>query len=114
MLTVPIIDENNQAINSENDDIVALLNQTSNVRWVIHLIEERGMLLDSADKNSLITQLSRSQLARMEEKASGRFKRKLYSIKKLFDDGVEMVTICDGRTESPLKDATDKKGTVIT
>lgn len=114
VLTVPIIDENNQAINSENDDIVALLNITFSVRWVIHFIEEAGLLSNSSDKKSVLTHLSKSQLAQLEEKETGRFKRKLHSIKKLFDDGVEMVSICDGRTEKPLLDAINKKGTMIT
>lgn len=113
VLTVPIIDEDNQAINSENDDIVALLTKTFSARWVVHFIEEAGMLAESSDKQSVMSSLSRSQLGQLEEKESGRFKRKLHAIKKLFDDGAQMVSICDGRTANPLKDALDKKGTVI-
>jgi len=113
VLTVPIIDENNTAINSENDDITALLNKTFSVQRVIHFIEADGLLEDSTDPDSAVAELSKTRLAQWEDRAEGRIKRKLHAIKKLFDDGAELVNICDGRTENPIADALNGKGTII-
>ncbi len=113
VLTVPLLDETHTAVNSENDDIVALLQLKYQSRVVIHLIEAPGLLKDPSDPLSLIPQLSAAQLVRLESQSEGRIKRKLLAIKRLFENGAEKVIIADGRTEHPLQDALDGKGTVI-
>jgi [amino group carrier protein]-L-2-aminoadipate 6-kinase len=110
VLCVPIIDENGFAINSENDDIVTLLQSAFKASKVISLIEEEGLL----DENGvLIKKLSAAELDSAESKYSGRIKRKLLAIKKLFLNGVTTMIICDGRTESPIADALSGAGTEI-
>ncbi len=113
VLTVPILDQNNTAVNSENDDIVALLQQTFGARQVVHLMEAPGMLADPSDPDSKLPHLSPAQLEEQETAATGRYKRKLRAIKKLFTNGNTEVFIGDGRTENPLRDTLDGKGTVI-
>ncbi len=113
VLTVPIIDESNQAINSENDDIVCLLQQHFNARIVIHLIEARGFLRDKDNPESVIKTLSQSELYELESKAQGRFKRKLLAIKRLIDNGNQKVIISDGRCANPLQSALNGEGTTI-
>lgn len=113
VLSVPIIDENNFAINSENDDIVALLQNELKAEKNISLIEAPGFLLDKNDPSSLIAKISKSELSFMEEKVEGRMKRKILALRKLFEAGDTTVIISDGRTEHPILDALNGKGTTI-
>ncbi|MEG8945905.1 [LysW]-aminoadipate kinase [Rosettibacter firmus] len=113
VLSVPLIDENNFAINSENDDIVALLQSEFKAEKIISLIEAPGFLLDKNDENSLVSKLSKEELEAMEQKVEGRMKRKILALRKLFENGNTTVIISDGRTEHPVLDALNGKGTII-
>ncbi|MCP5103501.1 MAG: [LysW]-aminoadipate kinase [bacterium] len=113
VLTVPIIDESNVAINSENDDIVVLLQEVYGAERVLHLIEAAGLLEDSSDPGSVISELSVGELVKREKKAEGRIKRKLLAIKHLFEKGAEEVMIADGRSEQPVMEALNGRGTII-
>ncbi|MEW6703203.1 MAG: [LysW]-aminoadipate kinase [Bacteroidota bacterium] len=127
VLSVPLIDENNFAINSENDDVVALLQNEFKAEKIILLIEAAGFLLDKDDPSSLVTNISKAELEAMEQKVDGRMKRKILALKKLFwesSEGVDthipsgatastIVILSDGRTEHPIKDALKGKGTTI-
>ena len=114
VLSIPLIDENNFAINSENDDIVAHLQMEMKAEKIISLIEAPGFLLDKNDPSSLVLKISKIELETMEQKVEGRMKRKILAIRKLFDGGNTTVIISDGRTESPILDALNGKGTTIT
>jgi len=113
VLCVPIIDENNCAINSENDDIVSVLRGALDADKVVSLIEAPGFLDDANDPNSLVKKISKDELERREEQVEGRMKRKILAIRKLFDNGEATVYISDGRVESPINDALNGKGTII-
>lgn len=113
VLSVPLIDENNFAINSENDDIIALLQNEFKAEKIISLIEAPGFLLDKNDPSSLIPKISRTELEEMEQKVDGRMKRKILALRKLFESGDTTVILSDGRTENPIKDALNGKGTTI-
>ncbi len=113
VLTVPIIDENNFAISSENDDIVALLKNSLEAEKVIQLIEAPGFLDDANDPNSVVKSISRSELEKREAQVDGRMKRKMKALIKLFESGNTTVYICDGRIENPITNALNGGGTVI-
>ncbi len=113
VLTIPIADENGCAINSENDDIVALLAERLDIDTVLQLIEAPGLLDDPGDDGSLIERLDRAGLEAREARAEGRIKRKLLSLKRLCRDGKTRVIIADGRVENPLSRALDGAGTHI-
>lgn len=113
VLTVPIADENGCAINAENDDVVALLQEVFRARSVIQLIEAPGLLADRGDPGSVIPSLSPADVARLEARAEGRFKRKLHAIGKLLASESTRVVLADGRVEHPINDALAGKGTVI-
>ena len=112
VLTVPIIDENNYAINSENDDIVALLHQELHATKIFQLIEAPGLLKDFNDKSSTIKKLSKIELDVLEQKSDGRIKRKLLALKKLLDVPVT-IYVCDGRIEKPISEALLGNCTII-
>jgi len=113
VITVPILAEDGTALNSENDDITALLSNSLSADIVIHFIEAPGLLLDLNDENSIITHLNKNELGKMIEHSEGRIKRKLYSLKKLFNGKNLKIIIADGRNANPLKYALNGKGSVI-
>jgi acetylglutamate/LysW-gamma-L-alpha-aminoadipate kinase len=120
VLSVPLIDENNFAINSENDDIVALLQSEFKADKIISLIEEPGFLLDKNDPSTLVSNISKAELEAMEQKVDGRMKRKILALRKLFCEGIPSgesgdttVILSDGRTVHPVIDALNGKGTTI-
>ncbi|MBI5731322.1 MAG: [LysW]-aminoadipate kinase [Ignavibacteriales bacterium] len=113
VLSVPLIDENNFAINSENDDIIALLQNEFKADKIISLIEAPGFLLDKNDPSSLVSNISKAELEAMEQKVEGRMKRKILALRKLFESGDTTVILSDGRAENPIKDALNGKGTTI-
>jgi len=113
VLCVPIIDENNYAINSENDDIITMMQNSIQADKIIQLIEAPGFL-DNADKpDSLVQSLSANELLIREEQVTGRMKRKILALRKLLETGTHQVIISDGRVENPIQDALRGKGTVI-
>lgn len=113
VLTVPISDENGKAINSENDDVVALLQKEINADKIIQLIEEAGYLADKDSPESVIKNLTPKELQQIEEKSEGRMKRKIHALNKLFESGSPAVYIADGRIEKPVTNALNGGGTTI-
>ena len=113
VLTVPIIDEFNAAINTENDDVVRVLQPALQADTVINLIEAAGFLEDRDDPASLIKNIHSSELEAREQQVAGRMKRKMLALRKLFEHGASKVIISDGRGEHPVRDALAGKGTVI-
>jgi acetylglutamate/LysW-gamma-L-alpha-aminoadipate kinase len=113
VLSVPIIDENHVAINSENDDIVNVLQEALEADTIIQLIEAPGFLDAKDDPTTLVPRITKQELAAREQLAEGRMKRKMLALTKLFESGAGTVIIADGRTEHPVRDALDGKGTII-
>jgi acetylglutamate/LysW-gamma-L-alpha-aminoadipate kinase len=113
VLTVPIIDEQNTAINTENDDVVRVLQQALQANLVINLIGAPGFLENKDDETSLIKNISASELQAREQQVDGRMKRKMLAVRKLFEQGASKVIISDGRSAHPVTDAMAGKGTVI-
>jgi acetylglutamate/LysW-gamma-L-alpha-aminoadipate kinase len=113
VLTVPIIDELNTAINTENDDVVRVLQQALGADTVINLIEAPGFMKDPQDPSSLVSNIPARELEAREQQVEGRMKRKMLAFRKLFEHGASRVIIGDGRSEHPVNDALAGKGTVI-
>ena len=113
VLTIPIADEKGFAINSENDDIVNVLQAALGADRIVQLIEAPGFLEDAGDPESVVTTMSRTELERREAQVEGRMKRKMLALRRLFEAGAAEVVIGDGRVERPLRAALDGAGTVI-
>jgi len=113
VLTVPIIDENNFAISSENDDIVSLLKSSLDAERIIQLIEAPGFLDDANNPDSVVKSISHAELEIREAQVDGRMKRKMKALIKLFESGTTSVYICDGRIENPITNALNGGGTII-
>jgi len=113
VLTIPIIDENQKLINSENDDIVALLTMEMEFEKVIMFIEEKGLLRDIDETSSKIDHLNHSELSTWEDQIEGRMKRKLYAINKMLRENGPEIIISDGTIENPIESALAGQGTNI-
>ncbi len=113
VLSIPILDENNTAINSENDDIVTQLHQALHAEKILQFIEAPGFLQDPADHGSVITRISASELEAREQQVDGRMKRKILALRKLFESGSTEVIIADGRVEHPVQAALAGEGTIV-
>ncbi len=114
VLTVPLVDERGFAINSENDEVIALLQRVLRASDVVELIEAPGLLRDPGDPASVIRSLGSSELPGLQERARGRFKRKLLALARLFEAGSPRVMIADGRVAHPVSAALSGEGTTIT
>ena len=113
VLTIPIADEKGFAINSENDDIVNVLQAALGAERIVQLIEAPGFLDDAGDPQSVVAAMSRAELERREAQVEGRMKRKMLALRRLFEAGAAEVVISDGRVERPVRAALDGAGTVI-
>ena len=113
VLTVPILDEYGTAMNTENDEIVCLLQSVLHARMIIQLIEAPGLLSDPKNPKSLLSRVTPEEIPSLMEKTNGRMKRKLLALSRLFTNDAPRVLIADGRTEHPIRDALDGKGTVV-
>ena len=113
VLTVPLCDERGFAINSENDDVVAVLNEELRADQVLQLIEAPGLLADRHDPSSLVRRLSPGRVSVWERRVSGRMKRKMLALKRLVATGGTRVVIADGRGPHPVRGALAGRGTVI-
>jgi acetylglutamate/LysW-gamma-L-alpha-aminoadipate kinase len=113
VVTIPTLDENNFAVNSENDDIVNALEKEFHADKVIQLIEAPGFLENKDDPGSVIKEIKKEELEAREQKVEGRMKRKVLALRKLFEQGASEVIISDGRTDNPIKNALEGKGTII-
>lgn len=113
VLSIPILDENGFAINSENDDIVTCLAGALKPECIFQFIEAPGFLDDPADEASLVPSMSAGELRQREAQVEGRMKRKMLALCKLFEQGTERVIIADGRGPHPLTEALQGSGTTI-
>jgi [amino group carrier protein]-L-2-aminoadipate 6-kinase len=113
VICIPIIDENNTAINSENDDIVSVLQEALHAETVLQLIEAPGFLEDVKDENSVVRRITKTELESREAQVEGRMKRKMLALRKMIESGAGKVIISDGRVEHPIRDALAGNGTII-
>lgn len=113
LLTVPILDEDGRALNTENDTIVSLLQERLVAKRVVQLVEAPGFLSDSADPDSLITRMSFDELEERSTQAGGRFRRKLMALSAMRRTGCEAIHLADGRVDAPVTRALAGHGTTI-
>lgn len=113
VITIPLLDEFNMAVNSENDDVVALLQKEMKAETVLYMIESKGLLRDRNNSETCFKNLNFEELKEFELNVEGRIKRKIHSLLKLFENNVKKVIIADGRIENPINRAFNGIGTVI-
>ena len=114
VITRPIADETGAAINSENDDVVAVMADAMSARAVVQLIEAPGLLRDPRNEHSMASKVSLEGLQAWEAIAEGRFRRKLRALCRVVEsDPSRRVIVADGRVARPVTRALAGEGTVI-
>ncbi len=113
VISVPVLDENNFAVNTENDEIIAAMHNSLAASKIIQLIEAPGLLIDKDNPKSLLPKLDFNELVSFEETVQGRMKRKILALRKLLESNPVKIIIADGRIENPLINALNEKGTII-
>ena len=114
VITMPIADETGAAINSENDDVVAVLADAMSANTVVQLIEAPGLLRDPRNEHTLAARVSLEGLQAWEAVAEGRFRRKLRALCRVVESNpARRVIVADGRVARPVTRALAGEGTVI-
>jgi acetylornithine/LysW-gamma-L-lysine aminotransferase len=116
VLTVPIAGEDGSALNTENDEVMALLAAEVGATEVVSLIEAPGLLADRHDESSVVPEVHASELPDWEDRVGGRMKRKIRALGSLFAAcaGTDVrVHLADGRVDRPVSRALAGEGTVI-
>ena len=72
VLSIPIIDERHTAINSENDDIINVLQAAFHAEVVLQLIEAPGFLADKDDESTVVPHIGAAELEQREAQVEGR------------------------------------------
>lgn len=113
VITVPFMDEQGCAVNSENDDLAVLIHRTMRAQRVFFFIEASGLLRDSTNDSSLIPRLTPVELEMNAPRYDGRMRRKLRALTAILSTPPVTVFISDGRVAHPLQHAFNGGGTCI-
>ncbi len=116
VLTVPIAGEDGTALNTENDDVLALLASELDASDVVSLIEEVGLLADRDDPSSVVAEVDASELEEWEARVTGRMRRKIRALRSLFDRAGTpgpRFRLSDGRVQRPVTRALAGAGTLV-
>ena len=116
VLCPPIAGEDGSALNTENDEVLALLAAEVGATEVVSLIEAPGLLSDRADPTSVVSSVDPADLAAWEARVGGRMRRKVRALSSLFTamEGRPIrVVLADGRIPDPVSRALAGRGTVI-
>lgn len=113
VLTVPILDEDGVPVSTENDDVVALLQDALQADRIVQLIEAPGLLQDPADPASLVSGLTADELGAWQDRVQGRMRRKIAALNRLFTHHRPRVYLADGRVPAPITGALSGRGTCI-
>ena len=109
----PVLSYENEAINVDNDRIIAVLAEALAPDTIINLFEAPGLLRDHTDEKSLITHIYAASLDDAMDYAEGRMKKKILGTRETLAAGAKKIIFADGRTKTPIANALAGKGTTI-
>ncbi|OGG02668.1 acetylglutamate kinase [Candidatus Gottesmanbacteria bacterium RBG_16_37_8] len=113
VITIPAITKDGELINVDNDRAVSVMAKDLQVKTLVFLFEESGLLEKFNDPTSKIDRINKDDLEKYLESSEGRMKKKLLGVKEAFAFGVKSVYFGDGRIEKPVSQALKGNGTVI-
>ena len=101
------------ALNVDADRAAAMVAGAVKADKLVLLTNVPGLLRHFPDESSLIAHLDAKNLEQALDFAEGRMKKKVLGASEALNLGVASVIFADGRTEHPLIDALNGKGTTI-
>ncbi len=114
VLTPPAISIENEAINVDGDRAAAATAAAFGADTLVILSNVPGVLRNFPDEDSLIEDVARADIDEVAEKyAEGRMRIKLLGAQEALEAGVSRVILGDARGASPILQALEGKGTVI-
>ncbi len=115
VLTPPALSYEGEAINTDGDQIAALLAIAYGAEALIYLSNVPGLLAHYPDEASLVREIPIAQLEDPQylALAQGRMKRKVMGAVEAVRGGVGRVVFADGRVENPIRRALRGEGTVV-
>ncbi len=113
VLTPPAISYDGEAMNVDGDRAAAMLASALGAEKLLLLSNVPGLLKNPEDEGSLIDTIPKAKIESFTEYAKGRMKKKILGTKEALDNGVKEVVIGDARSETPITDALNGKGTCI-
>jgi acetylglutamate/LysW-gamma-L-alpha-aminoadipate kinase len=101
------------ALNVDADRAAAMVAGAVKAESLILLTNVPGLMRSFPDESTLIDRIDAKDLENALGFAEGRMKKKVLGASEALGLGVSRVIFADGRTEHPLLDALDGKGTMI-
>ena len=109
----PACSNDGEAINVDGDRAAAMIASALGARQLIILSNVPGLLRNFPDESSLIPRIRYGELDQALSFAEGRMKKKVLGASEAIAGGVSEVVFADARTERPIFNAMNGKGTVI-
>ena len=115
VLTPPALSYENEAINTDGDQIAALLATLYGAEALVYLSNVPGLLARYPDEASLVREIPVERIEDPEylALAQGRMKRKVMGAVEAVRGGVKRVVFADARVENPIRRALSGEGTVV-
>lgn len=113
VISPPAVSYEGEAINVDGDRASAVLAAAIGAKQLIILSNVPGLLRQFPDESTLIPALKFDGLEQALGFAEGRMKKKVLGASEAIAGGVEQVVFADARTERPIFNAMQGKGTVI-
>jgi acetylglutamate/LysW-gamma-L-alpha-aminoadipate kinase len=116
VLTPPALSTNGEAINVDGDKLALRLALALEADALVILSNTAGLLADTSDAESLITQIDITSEASIEEAlaaAGGRMKKKVLSGVEAVRAGIPLVVFGDARRPQPVSRSLAGEGTLL-
>lgn len=109
----PILSEENEIINSDNDWISAIIAHAMNIKRMVVLFEAPGLLQTFGDNSSVVKHIPINKLHTYMTVAQGRMKKKILGAEEACRLGLKKLYWSDGRIRNPVQEALKGRGTII-
>jgi acetylglutamate/LysW-gamma-L-alpha-aminoadipate kinase len=113
VVCAPAITAEGEIVNTDNDTAAVVLAAALGIEKMVYLFEAPGLLREADRPETLVPRVSRSEIQDCLPWAKGRMQKKVVAVQRALEAGVAEVAFGDGRTEHPVRDALDGKGTVF-
>lgn len=113
VICVPVLSFENQAINTDNDTMTAVIAKAMAIDTVVYFSDIPGLMSDFPDESSLIKEVNLADFDQVMEYAKGRMKKKVLGARDCLENGVSRVIFADARVENPIVRALAGEGTVF-
>jgi len=113
VVTIPILAEDGGALNADADRVAAAIAIAMGADSLVLLTNQRGLLKDPEDPNSLVERVTQGTYEECMDYAQGRMKKKVMAAMDAVKGGVGRVVIGNVNERAPLTRALEGEGTLV-